>query len=119
MDTRTPSPRKEGAAQWTNEQRAAIERGLQTIKTRMPSTYQSIQSKAAEIGNDVFRLVRHGLAGSSCCFYAVEGGHVVGTPFTGHPVEAATALTMVQFGSAHVCIYGESINTKGGDGGAH
>lgn len=119
MDTRTHSQSHQGAAKlWTVDEQAAIEKGLQTIKARMPNTYQSIKSKSDELGNAVYGLVRRGLSGQACCFYAVEGGHVVGTPFSGHPVEAAAALTMVQFGVSHVCIYGE-LSGKGGSSGAH
>lgn len=95
---------------------AAVNEGevLQMIKTAMPLTYRSIQNKAAQFGNDVYRLVRQGIRGQANCFWAMEGGRVVGTPFAStHPVAAVVAQALVQFGSAHVCIIAEPVKAEG------
>lgn len=107
MDTRPPQQARQGAAATTEAQAAAVQRGLQTIKTAMPGVYAAIQAKAAEIGQGAYGLVRRGLRGEPLCFWAMERGHVVGTPFDGHPVQAAVAQQLVQFGCAHVCMWGE------------
>ena len=81
---------------------------LQLIKTSMPDTYDQIQRKATAQGNDVYGLVRRGLRGEANCFWAMERGHVVGTPFAAtHKVAATVAQSLVQFGCAHVCILAE------------
>lgn len=113
MDTRTPPARKDGTAALTDAQVRAVQQGLHTIKTGMPNVYAAIQAKAADIGQGAYGLVRRGLRGEPLCFWAMEGGHVVGTPFEGHPVEREVAYHMVRFGCAHVCMWGE-----GGGGGA-
>jgi hypothetical protein len=95
---------------------AAVNEGevLQMIKTVMPLTYRSIQNKAAQFGNDVYRLVRLGIRGQANCFWAMEGGRVVGTPFAStHPVAAVAAQGLVQFGCAHVCIVAEPTKAEG------
>lgn len=89
-----------------------VQQGLQLIRSRMPNVYAAVQAKAAEIGPAAYALVRRGLRGQARCFWAVEAGHVVGTPFDGHPVQAEVARAMVQFGCAHVCVWGEP--TTGG-----
>ena len=75
----------------------------------MPHTYAAIQAKAAEMGRAAFGLVRRGLAGEPNCFWAMEAGHVAGTPFAaGHPINAAVAEAMVSFGARRVVIWAES-----------
>lgn len=98
------------------QQGAAVNEGdvLLMIKTAMPQTYQAIQRKAGQFGNDVYRLVRLGIRGQASCFYAWEGGRVVGTPFAStHPVMAVVAQGLVQFGCAHVCIIAEPAKAEG------
>ncbi|WP_287917821.1 hypothetical protein [Comamonas sp.] len=74
----------------------------------MPQTYESIQRKAAQLGNGVYSMVRRGILGRANCFWAVEGGQVMGTPFESkHPVMAVVAQGLVEFGCAHVCIIAE------------
>lgn len=81
---------------------------LQLIKTRMPQTYEQITRKAKQQGNGVYTLVRRGLRGEANCFWAMEAGQVVGTPFEAkHPVSAVMAQALVQFGCAHVCTIAE------------
>ena len=93
---------------------------LQIIKTRMPETYKSIQDRVNGVtdtvagktvvlipkyGNDVFVLVRRGLRGEPNCFWAMENGHVVGTPFTMPEVSRDLAQFIVSFGCAYVCTF--------------
>jgi len=86
--------------------RALVDQRLQVIKTRMPNVRQAIEDKAAQIGPEAFALVRRGLRGEPGCFYALEGGYVLGTPFgRGDPRMAQVAEFLVAFGSAHVCIW--------------
>lgn len=81
---------------------------LQLIKTRMPETYDQITRKAQEQGKGVYALVRRGLRGEPNCFWAMEAGHVVGTPFAAsHPIQAVMAQAIVSFGCAHVCTIAE------------
>lgn len=84
-----------------------IEAQIALIKGSMPGTYQSIQDKAALIGRDAFRLVRRGLSGQPRCFWAMERGRVVGTPFEGHPIEADVAQAMVQFGCGFAVVWAD------------
>lgn len=107
MDTRQQSPQKPGAAVAGSEQDRVVQQGLQTIKTAMPNVYAAIKAKADGIGQGAYGLVRRGLRGEPLCFWAMEGGRVVGTPFEGHPIQALVAQQMVQFGCAHVCMWGE------------
>jgi len=78
---------------------------IQEIKQFMPETYKSIRAKSVEIGNVAFELVRRGLRGEVNCFYAFEGGRVVGTPFATGPLPDHVARLMVEFGCAFVCIF--------------
>jgi hypothetical protein len=77
------------------------------IKRLMPETYRAIQAKAAEMGNQAYELVRRGLRGEPNCFYAFEGGRVVGTPFTLTDIQAEVAKYMVSWGCACACIFAE------------
>lgn len=116
MDTRTPTQARQGAAAQAD---AAVQRGLAIIKGHMPEVYAAIQAKAGEIGPGAYALVRRGLRGEPLCFWAMERGHVVGTPFAGHPVQDVTAQHMVQFGCSHVCMWGEPAARHAGQGVAH
>jgi hypothetical protein len=84
---------------------------INEIKRYMPETYQSIQAKAAKIGNQAYELVRRGLRGEANCFYAFEGARVVGTPFNMPDITADIALLMVEFGCAYVCMFGPAKET--------
>jgi putative methionine-R-sulfoxide reductase with GAF domain len=95
----------------TKGNQADIEGQIALIKGSMPETYKAIKSKAEEIGNEAFRLVRQGLAGKPCKFYAFERGRVVGTPFQGHPIEADIAQAMVQFGCGFCVVWAEPAAT--------
>ena len=86
--------------------KALVDQRLQVIKSRMPNVRQAIEDRAALIGNEAFALVRRGLRGEPGCFYALEGGYVVGTPFgEKDPRMVQVAQFLVRFGSAHVCIF--------------
>lgn len=78
---------------------------IEEIKRFMPETYKSIQDKAYLIGNEAYVLVRKGLRGEPNCFYALERGRVVGTPFSLTEVTDYIARTMVTLGCAYVCIW--------------
>ena len=78
---------------------------IEEIKQFMPETYKAIKAKSAEIGNVAFELVRRGLRGEVNCFYAFEGGRVMGTPFATGPLPDHIARLMVEFGCAFVCIF--------------
>jgi hypothetical protein len=77
---------------------------IDEIKRYMPETYKHIQAKAAE-GVPAYRLVRQGLLGEPNCFYAFEGGRVMGTPFSTGPIPDQVKALMVEFGCAFVCIF--------------
>lgn len=87
---------------------AEVEQQIAQIKGHMPAVYQAIKDKAGQIGNDAYRLVRQGIAGQPCKFYAFERGRVVGTPFKGHPIEADVAQAMVQFGVSFCVMWAET-----------
>ena len=83
----------------------SIQDQIQTIKTQMPETYKAIQAKAAAVGNEAYALVKRGLRGEPNCFWSMEAGWVMGTPFDQLEISRDIAWAMVQFGAAHVCIF--------------
>lgn len=86
---------------------------IQTIKARMPDTYDNIVLKAKAIGNEAYVLVRRGLKGEPNCFYAFEKFNVVGTPFNlGHEEALPIAQYMVQFGSTFCCMFGDKVQSN-------
>lgn len=89
----------------TSKSQVDVAATLDHIKRSMPKTYQAIQDRATDLGNEAYVLVRRGIKGLPCCFYAVERGHVVGTPFTGHAIEPVLASQMVQFGCEFLVIF--------------
>ena len=97
-----------------------VAEGLQLIKAQMPETYRAVQAKAGEIGGDAYRLVREALRGVPSRFYAIEAGHVVGTPFDMPDVTADLARVMVQFGCRHLIMWAaEAQQHKGVGDGTH
>lgn len=84
---------------------AAVERKVAEIKAHMPNTYTSIKERA-EKHKGTFALVRLGLRGEANCFYAIEAGRVMGTPFTGE-IQRDVAHAMVSFGISHAVIWAE------------
>ena len=110
MDTQTPA-------------RADVSGKIAEIKEHMPAVYEAIQRKAAEAGNVAYEWVRKALRGEPGCFWAIEGGRVVGTPFYGHSVMGAVAKGIVEFGCAYVCIWPDTppamgLNRSGDSHGA-
>jgi hypothetical protein len=91
----------------TMDTEAAVTEGLARIKSHMPQTYKSIQEKAGAVGRVAFALVRRSLKGEANCFWAMERGNVVGTPFDDQEITRDIAQLMVQFGATHVCIWGK------------
>jgi hypothetical protein len=77
----------------------------QTLKIQMPETYKAIQAKAGEIGNRAYGYVKQGLAGQPNRFYAIERGHVAGTPFDLPNVNAELAKYMVEFGCSFLIMW--------------
>lgn len=86
-----------------------VEQLIAQIKSSMPETYSSIQRKASDKGRGVYALVRAGLGGKPNCFWAMEAGHVMGTPFDLQSADPELALAMVRYGSKFVCIIGEEL----------
>lgn len=96
MDTRTEEARKAAQKQASDQ--------VELIKAYMPMVHGAIKAKAAEIGNEAYALVRRGAGGEADCFYAFEGGRVVGTPFC-QAVTSDVAVAMVEFGVRFVCVW--------------
>lgn len=96
---------KELADKKEREEWARVQEGIAMIKASMPSTYKAIQAKADVIGKLAFSLVRRALRGEANCFYAIERGHVAGTPFNLPEINADVAQYMVQFGAEQCCIW--------------
>jgi len=86
--------------------KAYVAECIQIIKTRMPETYKALQTKAEELGNEAYALVRQGIRGKPNCFYAVEGGHVVGTPFDMPDLTGDMARQICQFGCKSMVLFG-------------
>ncbi|HEY5579672.1 MAG TPA: hypothetical protein VIK56_00710 [Rhodoferax sp.] len=86
---------------------------IEEIKRFMPETYAAIKAKAGEIGNEAFVQVRRGLRGEANCFYAFEGGRVVGSPFNRTEIMAEIARYMVQFGCKHIVVWASEGVTDG------
>lgn len=95
MDTQTTAKRN-------------VDAEIAVIKSKMPGVYQSIKDQAAK-GQGVFEVVRRGLRGEPNCFYAIEGGHVMGTPFKDTTIMDDMAALMVRYGKASVCIFAPSV----------
>ena len=90
----------------SGRQRDPVATGLALIKGSMPKTYANIQEQATgPLGRAAFALVRRALKGEANCFYAIEGGHVVGTPFDRPDLTDAVAATMVRFGSGFLTMW--------------
>jgi hypothetical protein len=85
--------------------KAKVAADIERIRCHMPHTYKAIQAKAAEIGPMAYGLVKKACAGAPDAFYAMEAGHVVGTPFARSDIGAEVAKLMVTFGVDHVVIW--------------
>lgn len=86
-----------------------VDQQIAEIKIHMPEVYKSIQAKAAEVGKVAYALVRRGLRGEPNCFYAMERGRVVGTPFSVTDIQASVALLMVTFGVPFLVIWSDTV----------
>jgi hypothetical protein len=85
------------------------EQFIEHLKRHMPETYKAVQAKAKEIGKEAYAMaVRGAVKGEAGCFYAIEGGHVVGTPIGMGDVMHDLAVLMVQWGVDFVCVWGKS-----------
>lgn len=82
-----------------------VEEKIKEIKAYMPETYKSIRERAEKVGRPAFEMVRRGLRGEPNCFYAFEGGRVVGAPFNRTDITAEIAKYMVQFGCDHIVVW--------------
>ncbi len=110
------------------QMRVHVDRQLQLIKSKMPETYMAIKHRVMGLsvpvrdpqtgdqvmqvlipaqGEEIYGLVRRAIRGEANCFYAIEGGHEVGTPFVQVPqVVNPIADLMRQFGCLNVCMFG-------------
>lgn len=93
---------------WTRKgpQTDPAKEAIRQITEHMPGVHQAIKVKAGEIGNQAYELVRRGARGEAGCFFAFEGGRVVGTPF-GAAVDPEVAQLMVQFGATYLVMWPE------------
>lgn len=94
-----------------------VEAMKKLIKAQMPETYKAIveRSAAADLDKQAFALVTRGLRGEPNCFYAMERGHVVGTPFNIPDVTAELAATIVRFGCSFLIMWAPK-GTSGQEG---
>ena len=97
------------------KQQAESDRQIKLMKDHMPQVYKAVRVAASVRGSQVFTLARRGMWGEPNCFYAFEGGRVVGTPFAG-PVMAEVAAQVVQFGAAFVMMLAPAEESEGANG---
>jgi hypothetical protein len=114
MDTRTQA----GSTTGSQGHQVDVKAKIEEIRRFMPETYKAIQDRAKVSGNNVYAYVRRGLRGEADCFYAIEGGRVVGTPFAVSDVDAMLARYMVQFGCQHLVMWSPVLVAAGGAGAA-
>ena len=82
----------------------------------MPKVWEEIGRLKVQFGSaHVAECIRRGTAGEPDWFYAFEGGHVVGTPFTADKRLAEWILVAVTMGSRHCCVMRPAA-VKDGDG---
>lgn len=110
MDTRTVKARKSEPAAAVQSIDPVAE-AIQRLRQKMPMAYAAVHEKAREIGDDAFALVRRAARGEPRCFYAVEAGQVVGTPWD-LDLPTGVAELAARFGLSLVIMWGEP-------GGAH
>lgn len=70
---------------------------ISNLRTAMPATAKWVQERRNEYGQaHVDRCIREGLGGVPGRFYAIEAGHITGTPFEAtHPIAEFQALAVV------------------------
>lgn len=106
MDTRTP-PQHQGAAAPNHAALELVVRDkLETMKQCMPRTMECIEDRVQHFGPEARALVRRALRGERGCFYAIEGGHVMGNPvgLDGGTLQALGDHVVI-LGCSHVCIW--------------
>ena len=91
----------------TQGQQVDVGARVAEIRAHMPETYKAIQARAAEQGNEAYALVRRGLRGEPNCFYAMERGWVMGTPFNLPGLMGDVAVKLVGFGWSHMVMWPE------------
>lgn len=97
-------------------QKAEADKQIKVIKDHMPGVLQAIRTEASIRGDSVYGLVRRGVLGEADCFYALEGGRVIGTPFAAASM-VEVALQIVQFGVTYLLMLAPAM-VEGGDGKA-
>lgn len=86
------------------------------LRAQMPETAKWVEAKRTEYGAEhVNACIKGAMKGQPGLFYAIERGHVLGTPFPStHPIAADQALA-VQLG----CTFAGFIAEPPKAGGAH
>lgn len=73
------------------------------MRQQMPETADYIDQRRREWGADyVNDCIRRSLKGEPDCFYAIEGGHVLGTPFAMEATAEVAAL-ILRWGTSFCC----------------
>jgi hypothetical protein len=88
-------------------------RSKEDVEQDLPKLYTAIKDRAV-VQPDVYAMVRRGLRGEANQFYAMEAGHVMGTPFSGDRWAKVTDVlrqTALQFGFGFVVMWGDSNGT--------
>lgn len=106
MDTQQPSQSQGAARPNAVGVEELLRYRLEIMKAHMPLTMECIEDRVLHAGPEVRSLVRRALRGEPGCFYAIEGGHVMGNP-AGMDARTLKELGefVVVFGCAHVCIW--------------
>lgn len=86
------------------------------LRQQMPETAAYVDRRRAEWGADYVndKIKRAVKDGEANCFYAVEGGHVLGTPFQS-AVSADVAQLILHWGMSFVCFL-QAPEREGSDG---
>lgn len=113
MDTSSTSSGVDPAIS-ASDMAAFVAQQINVIKRHMPETYKAIQARSAaeDLGGQAFTLVRRGIRGEVNCFYAVEGGHIVGTPFNMPEVTGPIAMSILTFGCGFLIMWPEAEHRK-------
>ena len=86
------------------------------MRSAMPMTAEWVEQRRLEHGKaHVNACISRALAGEPGLFYALEGGHVIGTPFPPHHDAAELQHYAVVFGTTFAAF----IAQPGGIDGAH
>lgn len=87
------------------------------LRQHMPETAKWVDKKRQELGAEfVNGCIRRALKGEPGFFYAIERGHVLGTPFAvTHPFADSQALA-ITMGSTFAGFIATPASPRGGDG---